>query len=422
MRLILALILTLLALAPSASAAVTEAALPSAMKSPLAIEVAPDGQVYFTLDGSWALGHYDPTTGRADSRPLGASRAGEGDALYGIALSSDAVYTASNAKLHRAGLPLSQPDATDLPAATKLSGGVFVDDAGAVWAALTTSDKLARFGDSLKTFTITPNSGPLLFARAGKDAALVTLTYANALGRLDTQAGTMTTIATGIQAPTGVAWDGQSAWVGEHGGDSIVRVTGDKVARFPVAASPYYPISGPNGIVVAHDGAIWSAIHFGDRLSRLDPTNLTIVEYEVPSSPGTNVQHLAVAPDGKVWFAEWSANKIGYAEYSGEKPNFALPAGAQAISPKGTFRFTLDSDGLQARSGVELISARVDGRQLVVEDKGAPAGTYYVLVSQQTGKTFVGQYVVFDIAKSTPAPALLAALGLVIAALAWRRR
>lgn len=420
MRLVLAIVL-LLALTPVASAAITEVELPPALKSPLAIEVAPNGQVYFTLDGSWAIGHYDPETGRADARALGAPRASAEDALYGIALAGDAVFTASTTRLHR--LPLGgQAAATPLPAPTDLSGGVFIDDSGAVWAAMTTSDKLASFGETLRTFSLSSNSGPLLFARYDKDTALVSLTYADAIARLDVESGKVTTIASGIKAPTGVAWDGTSAWVGEHGADSIVRITGEKVERFPVAASPYYPISGPNGVVVANDGAIWSAIHFADRISRFDPVNLTLVEYEVPSSPGTNLQHIALAPDGKVWFAEWSANKIGYAEYSGETANFTIPTGEQVVSSNSITRILLDANGLTARSGIETIDARVDGQQLIIEDKGAPAGLYHILVSQQEGKTFVGKYLTINIVKSTPTPAILAALALALAAFAWRKR
>lgn len=415
----------------SASAAATEVALPQGLEKPLAIAVDEDGVVWFTLDGSWAIGRHDPATDETTSIPLAEPRSGEADSLYGILIGTDgAIWTASQTNLHRIDVRTREATAQALPARTDLSGGLHQTADGTVFVGLVTSDAVARRAPSGEITSVSvpgQEMGPLEFADAANDA-YVSMTYGNTYARLDPSTGAVTSAPKNlVAAPTGIAFDGDSLWMGEHGGNNLVRIDPDTnaVERFPTAPSPYYPITGPSGIVLHPDGSIWFAVHFADRIARFDPETGTMVEYEVPSAPGTNVQKVGLAPDGKVWFAEWSRNKIGHAEYGGEAADFDVPATA-AVAVDAATRVAADLEGdIRVGTPDTRIKARFDNGTLVFEaDPDAPTGKHNVLVSRTDGKTYVGRYMTLTVepkAESPSAPVALVVPAVALLALLLRR-
>src|ERR1051325_4307819 len=160
------LLLTLLLAVPLASAGVTEIATPSGLSSPLAVDAAADGSVWFTSDGGWALARFDPATNRTVAHPLAAPKASQDDSLYSIALGADAAWTVSQRLIHRVDLASGEARTFALPASSELSGGAIVADDGNVWAALVTSNQLAQLDPAtgrVRAFDVPPGSGPLLF-------------------------------------------------------------------------------------------------------------------------------------------------------------------------------------------------------------------------------------------------------------------
>lgn len=434
---LLALALGLLAAMGTASAATTEIDLPSGAKNPMAVGIDAEGDVWVSLDGAWGIVEINPTTLQARYVAIPVAKAGDSDSLFAVRVAGGAVWTATQkAAIRIDGANLSARS-FPFPEATQLAGDVHVAD-GTAWTALVTEDKLVRINTtsgeiSLQAIPTAP-VGPLEFVDAGNVGVYFSATYGNTWGRLDPATGAVTLgPAQSVQAPTGIAWDGVALWLGEHGARSLVRVdpATNRVERFPTSPSPYYPISGPSGVVVARDGSIWFAEHFADRISRFDPRNRTLVEYEVASSPGANVQRVAEGKDGRIWFAEWSRDKIGHATYGGERPSFTIqdrivvPAGATVRVP-----VTLPGTGV-AGVGVDFLDAKIEGGQLVLSAApGASPGEHNVLVGSTQAKTTVGRYVTVEIqagsgqgGTDTPfLPAFAAAATLLVASLAARRR
>lgn len=429
------LALLVVAFAETAIAGVTEVALPAGQSKPLAVAVDEEGRVWTTLDGSWALARHDPRTNQTVSFPLAAPSTGETDSLYSLAIDAQGnAWTASQTHLHRVS-PEGDAKAYALPATTDLSGGVLPTQDGTIWIALVTADQLVAFDPETEEMRTVPapaqGFGPLEWADGPDGTAFVTGTYGNTISTLDENAGTLSAPPTAfVAAPTGIAYDGRALWIGEHGGNNLMRydpATG-ATERFPTTASPYYPISGPSGVAVAPDGAVWFAVHFADRVSRVDPATRTIVEYEVPSAPGTNMQRVALDPQGRVWFGEWSKDRLGYAEYGGEQPDFELPVEVN-VTRGQTVRVPLGIMG-EAKFGAphDKLQLAQEGQDLMITAAAdAPARAENVVVSKLDGKTYVGRYMRVNVVEeaSTPAPAtVLVVLGILVAALAsaWRRR
>ncbi|HEV8359798.1 MAG TPA: hypothetical protein VGR28_05000 [Candidatus Thermoplasmatota archaeon] len=422
------LLLTLLA-AP-AHAAVTETVLPAEAKGPLAVAFGAAGSLWVTLDGSWAVGRYSPQSGKLDIARLNVSRVDDQDSLTALAIAADgSVWTASDAYLHHIHPANMSADSFRFPKVTKLSGGVYVAPDGNVWISGVTTDELLRFNPLTGQFAehATPSTpfGPL-HIEAGPQGAYLTATYAHTYAKLDPASGAITVGPPGIlEAPVGLDVGGSNLWAGEMGSNNVghVNLTSGAAEHFPTSPSPYYQISGPAGIRIARDGSIWFVEHFADKIARLDTTNRTLEEWEVPSSPGTNMQYLAEAPDGSFWFAEWSTNKLGHATTDGAQPSFSVPPSVQ-VTVGQTLRQALSVPGEVIVNGYGNLTTRWDGNALVLDATKAPAGDYNVLVASKDGKHTLGRYVTVHVqtAKGTPgfeSGILLATL--VLAALARRR-
>lgn len=424
----------LLAVVPAASSAATEIDLPSGARNPMAVGIDDNGDLWVTLDGSWGIVEIAPATLQARYAQLPGQNANQSDSLWAVRPSGGAVWTAGERAAYRVNSSTLEVETFAFPQVSQLAGDVHV--AGdTVWTVLVTEDKLVRIALSTGAVTtVDLPRGPvgiLEFADAGPAGVYFSATYGNTWGRLDAATGQIILGPPGVvQAPTGVAWDAGKLWLGEHGASSLVRVdpTTGTIERFPTSPSPYYPVSGPSGVLVARDGSVWFAEHFADRVSRFDPANRTLVEYEVASSPGVNVQRVVEGKDGRVWFAEWSKHKIGFATYGGESPVLDVPNPIR-VPAGGIVRVPIAfaANGV-AGVGVPFLEAEIDGDNLVISAAPRSAeGEHNLFVGAKQGKTTAGKYVTVVVGPAradgngTPAADALAAVA-AIAALAFLRR
>lgn len=427
----------LLSLPPATATVVEEIKLPDGSR-PLAVKVDDDGRVWFTLDGPWALGRHDPESAETEFIALAEPRGNESDSLWSVRLGDDgSAWTASQTHAHRVDRSTLEAESFSLDARTLLSGDVHVDDAGRAWVTLVTADLIVRVDPATGEAASFPAGGerfgPLEFVDTGDAGVYFTATYADTFARLDTATGDVTRGPEGVAAaPTGIAWDGGALWIGEHGGSRLVRVdpASGETSAFPTTPSPYYPISGPSGVLVAKDGAVWFAEHFADRIARLDPVARTLHEFEVPSAPGVNVQRVAEAPDGRIWFAEWSKDRLGFVAFDEPPIGFDVE---ERVTVHAGESVTVDADvpgRLVVGTGVDgLEGTVVEGRVVLKAADDLPAGEYDVAIGSMDGKRTVSRYVTVaveadaDGTNETPAPvALVVAAMAAGAALAMRRR
>lgn len=434
--------LVLLVLAvPPAAADIGEVDLPEGARLPLS--VAADGDVlWVTLDGTWALGAYDTRGGNWTLHPLAAPPAsplpapGEpvtapGDSLFALRKGPDgAWWTASQTHLHR--VPVEgNATALPLPGATQLAGDVaFLD--GKVLVALVTADAIAVVDPATgnaSAFATPPRFGPLGFVE-DDEGLLVTGTYDGALARVDLEGRRVVpVVGRALLGPVEAALSGSRAYVAEMGASSVasadLAAADGALVRWTTSPSPYYPSSGPSDVLVA-DGDVWFVEHFADRLAKLDPAEGTLVEWEVPSAPGSNVQHLARTADGRVWAAEWAKDKLVWVRDVGvpEPPQVAavvhvLAGNVSEVPVLGRVAsVATDAPALRLQPSAEGFA---------VDATEAAPGEYRVLVSGGSRALLVGRYatLVVDPAPEEPAPtpgAGVAAALLALALVAGRKR
>lgn len=443
----LALLGFILLVAPTASAAAEEFALPGGWDGPTHLAFDNTGQIWLTLDTSWALGRFDPATGTGDIYPLRVAKTPEGG-MGGLDVAPDGTVWVGTSR-HLVQLFPSNGSFAEyqLPGTSLVSGDVYVAPDGIVWYALTSVDILLRLDPATGNTTQfpLPNKpfGPLDFKETADGGFFLTATYGNTYASYDPETSGLAIGRATVAGPVGIdqAPDGK-VWIAEMGASTVSQIehqTG-RLERYPTTHSPYYPSSGPAGIHVQPDGVVWFVEHFADRISRLDPVKKTLHEYEVPSAPGTNVQYLAPAPDGSVWFAEFTKNRVGRATFTNE-PIF--PAGPDSITLAAGSTASFEITGaageiLTAAGPAEWLNATFANGNLVVKaetsapitrtEDGSSTSTpdHYVLLSSNHGNYTAGYYIPVTITSAkqsdTPALPIFGALGILATLAILRRR
>ena len=151
-----------------------------------------------------------------------------------------------------------------------------------------------------------------------------------------------------LNSPVGIALDtAGDLWVTDHGTNIFFKYDPDteEITKFStsIASSRIYAgqdqqnaYTLPYWIERSPDTPVlWFNQHTGNKISSLDTENLVLTEYWVPSQnenwalcppEGTgscglsNALQITSGPEGKLWFSEWSENKIGFVDGSKQIP------------------------------------------------------------------------------------------------------
>lgn len=127
-------------------------------------------------------------------------------------------------------------------------------------------------------------------------------------------------------SPTDVVIHNDSAWITEHGTSFLTEynIKTQEVNRYPTALHPIQISTLPYWLAEDLGGnGVWFNEHRGNRIAFFDFANRTLTEYEVPTrNPQmgyiANVLTIAADPtnEDRIWFTEWSEDKIGYVDRS----------------------------------------------------------------------------------------------------------
>ncbi len=256
--------------------------MPSPMDIPVSVAVAPDGIVWFTIEGSDAIGRLRDgkfekvRKDRESIEPLGLAVAADGTAWY-----TDAQKRAI-AKVSSDGTITSY----DLATPTSRLGRLAIAADGAVWFAEPTAVSITRLRDG--TFT-RHTVGPLT-------------------GAGDANA-----------SPFGVAVDATGAvWATLQRSNKLVRIGHDgAIAEHEIPTRQ----SGPGDVAIDPTGGVWFLEVTANKVGRFAAGRFE--EFPVPT-PNAGLAALAVGPDGSAWFTALRAHALGRVR-RGMIEEFALP-------------------------------------------------------------------------------------------------
>lgn len=227
--------------------------------------------------------------------------------------------------------------------------GVTAATESTVWVVDSTGGRLLYFGsDTLverEAATPTADAHPLSAVTLPDGTTWFTEQFGQALGRIDIL-GRVEEFRVGAEGgPSGITASGDNVWFSlqghqpalghVRGGDAAIELIG-----LPVG-------SGPIGVAVAEDGAVWTALHAADALARVarDRT-VTVIPLDEGAGP------YAVVPDGSdgVWASLWGSDALVRVTASGDTERVDLPEGAGprglAVAPDGAVWAALVSGAL----------------------------------------------------------------------------
>jgi virginiamycin B lyase len=230
---------------------------------PTAVDATPDGEVWFTIEFSDAIGVFRNgrmdrlRTGNQTLEPLGLAADGAGGAWY-----TDAPLRAIS-RISPEGEVRSYP----LPTSVVRMGRLAAAPDGAVWFTDATTASATRLQDGVFTRHDVGSQGGI---------------------------------------PYGIAVEaGGTVWTTIQGADKLGRISADGQVT---ALHPPTRNGGLGDVAVDRSGAVWFVEMRANKIGRFAAGRFA--EFAVPT-PAAGLTALATAPDGAVWFTELRAGKLG---------------------------------------------------------------------------------------------------------------
>jgi streptogramin lyase len=328
---------------PTTIGGVTEFALPSPLRAPNGVTVAPDGSVWFGEQSVAGVGHFYPVNGTLveyawpfnyKAPPSTAGFCGNKSDIWGVALWNGKVWVADTTGNQLVGLDPStgQFSTIAIPTSTSYPYTMTPGPNDTLWIAELFS---GRIGEVSANGTVRQYSLP-----GGSNAEPAQVIFANSTTGFYDDVGASETGGGGIYSfnvshfspalvggqrffdPSSIALASGSLWVALHGSSSVASY------NFKAKSWSYFPTSSVlwDGSPVttlpyfldANSSDVWVTEHYGNRMAMINPANGSLVEYSESNHPtnGSTVTYSATLAlgDGKAWFAEWLGNGLGYVD------------------------------------------------------------------------------------------------------------
>ena len=321
---------------------IDEFTVPTLRAAPLAITVDKYGIVWFTESNMSKLGRFDPSNqsfieyrvpGVGDMWGVTSDHEGRiwitQYAGHGSVNPGGAIVGGGNGRLLIFDPGSEQFGVINIQTNSSFPMCITVDSSDRVWFTEFLGNKIGMYDQTSKRLSEyvvpTNESGPadLTFDKNG--ALWFTEAYAEKIGEFfpgnqsfkEYQLGSDTPSQI-VSSPVGIAVDSDgTVWVADHGGNWIANFnpTNGMLIHYPTHTPPasVYPISIPNGLLIDSQGRVWFCEHGGNSIAYYDPAERSMVEFPIPSGPIATTLWIALAPNGDIWFTEWTANKIGVA-------------------------------------------------------------------------------------------------------------
>jgi virginiamycin B lyase len=175
-----------------------------------------------------------------------------------------------------------------------------------------------------------------------------------------------------LSSPVGMTTDDNgNLWVTDHGTSMFFMLdpADGAITRYVTSAADGRIFGGtvppaaytlPYWIESAPDGMLWFNQHTGNQMSAFDVETQTLTEYWVPTQNANwqscpndadtcgvaNALQFNVGPDGQVWFAEWSENKIGTVKQAQAPLAVSAPDEITVVrGDSAEIRVDIDADG-----------------------------------------------------------------------------
>ncbi len=450
---------------------IEEYSIPTPASAPLAIVVDNNGVVWFTESNASKLARFDPVSREFTEYPVpwvgdmwGLAFDHSGGVWFtqysgkGSVNPGGSIVLGGSGSLVRFDSIRKNFTSINIPTVGSFPMRLVVDGQNRVWFTEFLGNKIGVYDQAKNQLTEYPvptnESGPADLTLGRNGDLWFTESYAMSLGEFFPQNQSFIEYPIGyntesqvIGSPVGLAQDDQgNVWVADHGGSWILEFNPETraIIKYPTHIPPadVYPISLVNDLLIDSQGRVWFVEHAGNAVGYLSIENRSMTEFPVPTGPISTSLWIALAPNGDIWFTEWSTNKIGVAhsnlpvpvsisvssQYlrmaSGDETTISiLTKASQETNGNGTLRYSWSSYNTQDIS-VSFSSPYPSLADLVGNSAQAKlflsstinAGNYTLGIGLDTGRATVWSMI--EIQVSLEAPAAPVATSITLALLA----
>lgn len=305
------------------SMSIAEFTVPTANTGPLAITAGPDGNVWFVENLANSIGRITPE-GAITEFNIPTANANLADVTAGP--DNNLWFTEPNSRKIGRITPTGQ--VTEFPLAGSVgSPSAITSGPDGLWFTIPLSNTVGRITTAgvVSTFVITTTNAALGDIAAAPDGTIwvtESATTANAIARLNPE----TSVVTEYPVPTEFARPAQlvvvdsKVYFTETLANQIGRLDSmsGQIQEFPIPTDEHD--AQPIGITADQDGNVYfaEAADGAPGLGRLAPDG-TIVEFITPTA-NASVRDVTIGPDGNLWYAAFTANKIGRGQIGASSP------------------------------------------------------------------------------------------------------
>jgi streptogramin lyase len=344
--------------------AVTTFSLPSPERWPNAIEVAPDGSVWFAEESVPALAHLFATNGTLveyafpGSYPTGSSKGyscADKTDIWGVALWDGRVWATDSAQNRLVGLSPTNDTfkLVSLSANDSFPYTLTLGPDGALWF---TQINSGQIGTLFANGTVVEHPVKVTEHLNGTSASPIVpgvpaqIAFSNSSLGYYVDASPLISgspvfafnperfspepVAAGnltLSDPDSISLGNGGIWLAQHGDSSLafVHLADGTLTVYPTSSVGYIGTTLPY-FVETNGSLVWFNEHFGNRMAVIDFPSRTLTEYSLSDPAAANMSQLANAltfalGGERAWFTESSSDAIGYVNAS-YRPSFSIAA------------------------------------------------------------------------------------------------
>ncbi len=367
---------------------IQEYTLPTVSAGPNLITSGPDGNLWFTEIWANKIGKIT-TAGSITEYPLPQTYA-----VFGIAAGTDGALWFTESGVNRIGRITTAGSITEyaVPTPSATPQWITAGPDGAVWFSETGSFKIGRIstGGAVVEFTISTYPDTIA---SGPGGVWFSERFTGRLGRITTS-GTVQEFpllsGNNDEMIYGLAMDRDgNLWVATT--NAVWKVTGAG------AATPYFLPTRNSlavGITAGPDGNMWFAGDTGNKIVRLSPDGV-FTGFPLPIA-GSAAEYVTTGPDGNLWFTESTGNRMGKLLVS------AAPAAALLNLSQPSLTFTAAVGGGAPPAQTLTITAAVSKPLMA---SASVVGSASWLTISPSGNLTTGQTITVSVNQSAlPAP------------------
>ena len=300
-----------------------------------------------------------------------------------------------------------------------IMGLVLSPDGNSIWFTEIMGNSIGSFDINSKLIKEYPTgelTGPTLLAYDSNGVLWVTMSYSSSILRVEPWSLIPGSNINGISeiklekpdsfSPFGIAiTNGSKLFISDHGSSRVIasNLSAElkNYSSYWTSPSIAYPVSLPSQVISDKNGNVYFVEHGGNKISKISRDGL-LTEFDIPTGPLATVVYIAVTKDSsRIWFTEWTTNRIGYLDNTIEVPMSLIITNAPeslkldqvyplevAINRDNLANSSLFLNGIElsligmTESGLQGLTYQVNPQKINLTETSSINGTFYLRVDR----------------------------------------